>query len=175
MNRNYNSLSIRQLLNQKKFYQLYSCLKKFIIFRLLLHFEIDHGNPIHTVWFFNGTVDACCKAITIYTIRQYYTRNSRSERERQRRNDSGDDGLGLDPLYNIFMVHCTRQPKWHSAHNAHTHCLKKLGVASTSSLLHKRTDTHTPTHRIYTRCNVGSLTGPKAGTRKTSAGAAAIA
>jgi len=113
----------------------------------------------------------------IYTSILGKTREREIDRERER-NDSGDDGLGLDPLYNIFVVHCTSQPKWHIAYNAHistnTHGLKKLGVASTSSIV-AQTHTHTPTHRMHTRCNAGSLTGPKAGTRKTSEGAPDIA
>lgn len=71
--------------------------------------------------FFNGTVDTCCKAITLYISILETARELERERERERRNDSSDGGLGLDPpSYNIFVVHCTRQPKWHSAHNAHT-------------------------------------------------------
>jgi len=100
-------------------------------------------------------------------------------------NDSGDGGLGLDPLYKCItslwsIAQDNRNGTVHTTHiNRYEYTLfEKVGRCIDLSVVaqtHAQADAHTYTYRTYTRCNIGSLTGPKAGTRKTSAGAAAIA
>lgn len=122
--------------------------------------KIRHTNNKHTVVTYCGSLTVRWMHVNT-TISWCF--NSTKERERGRHRGGGwrgsvNDGLGLDPLYNIFVVHCTTEM---------AQCTQRIHWKSWAlhwppPSLHTHTHTHLRENTSNTRCNVGGSTGPKA-------------
>lgn len=95
---------------------------------------------------------------------------SEKEWERKKGDDSSNNGLGLDPLYNIFVVHCTTEMAVHTTHTLFEKVGRCIDLRRCCTCIRARTHLRAA-NTLNTQCNVGGSTGPKAKTRKMSAGA----